>query len=137
MYGIFICDYNFTFFSDKNIEGPATGTLKDIHTYARGKTIVFHLKLLMPIYSLENTEDPNSSYTQRILKSEPKTWQESLYKLYFRGNRLYKQITYYTWRFAELHAYKLVLFLMVLTSVLKVTSPSPSILYFVVNFPYI
>ncbi|CAF0821922.1 unnamed protein product [Adineta steineri] len=89
--------------SDKNIEGPASGTLKDIHAYAK-----------------ENTEHVNSSHTQRILKSEPKTWQESSYKLYFRTNRLYKQITYYTWRFAELHAYKFVLFLMVLTSVLKV-----------------
>jgi hypothetical protein len=52
--------------------------------------------------------------------SEPKTWQESLYKQYFRLNRLYKQITYYTWRFSEIHIYKLVLFLMVLTSVVKV-----------------
>ncbi len=72
------------------------------------------------IYCLENTEDPNSPYTQQILQSEPKTWQDSLYKFYFRTNRLYKKIVYYAWRFGELHSYKLVLFMMVLVSVFKV-----------------
>ncbi|CAF3346333.1 unnamed protein product [Rotaria sp. Silwood1] len=89
--------------SDKNIQGPANGTLKDIHAYAK-----------------ENTENVNSPHSQQILKNEPKTWQESLYKFYFRTNRLHKQIVYYCWRFAELHSYKLVLFIMVLVSVLKV-----------------
>jgi hypothetical protein len=74
----------------------------------------------MMMYCLENTEDPNSPYTQQILQSEPKTWQDSLYKFYFRANRLYKKIVYYTWRFGELHSYKLVLFMMVLVSVFKV-----------------
>jgi hypothetical protein len=56
-----------------------------------------------------------------MLQSKPQTWKETLYKLYFRANRLYKKITYYTWRFSEIHSYKLVLFLMVLVAVLKVT----------------
>jgi hypothetical protein len=74
----------------------------------------------MIIFYLENTEDPDSSYTQEILQSEPKKWQDSLYKFYFRTNRLFKKITYYVWRFGELHSYKLVLFVMVLVSVFKV-----------------
>ncbi|CAF1201689.1 unnamed protein product [Rotaria sp. Silwood1] len=53
-------------------------------------------------------------------ENEIKTWQDKLYKFYFRTNRLYKQIIYYGWRFAELHAFKLVLLIMVLASVLKV-----------------
>jgi len=70
--------------------------------------------------SLENSEHRNRPATQEIVKNEPKTWQESLYIYYFRVNRLYKQIVYYAWRFSEIHTYKLVLFLMVLISVLKV-----------------
>lgn len=70
--------------------------------------------------TLENAAHPNSPQAQRMLSGEPKTWQETFYKLYFRVNRLYKQTTYYTWRFAEIHVYKLILFLMVLTAVLKV-----------------
>ncbi|CAF1063941.1 unnamed protein product [Rotaria sordida] len=76
---------------------------------------------------IRNTKHSNSSRTQQILNSESKIWQESLYKLYFQANRFYKQITYYTWCFAEIHAYKLVLFLMVLTSVLKMNLNSTSI----------
>jgi hypothetical protein len=83
------------------------------------KQILFGLLLLFCIYniSLENTENLNN---QQILQTEPQTWQESLYKFYFRANRLYKQITYYAWRFAEIHSYKLVLLIMVLVSVLRV-----------------
>ncbi|CAF4228229.1 unnamed protein product, partial [Rotaria sp. Silwood2] len=87
----------------KDIQGPANGTLKDIHMYAR-----------------ENSEHGNISHIQQNLESENKTWQDTLYKFYFRSNRLYKQIIYYGWRFAELHAFKLVLLIMVLASVLKV-----------------
>ena len=72
------------------------------------------------MFCLENTENPNSSYSDQILKSEAKTWQDSLYKFYFRTNRLYKKIVYYTWRFGEIHFYKLVLFIMVLVAVFKV-----------------
>lgn len=74
----------------------------------------------MNIFLIENTDHVNSPRTQRILQSEPKTWQESLYKNYLRVNRLYKHIIYYAWRFSEIHIYKLILFLMVLISVLKV-----------------
>ncbi|CAF0897645.1 unnamed protein product [Adineta ricciae] len=91
--------------NDKNIEGPANGTLTDIHTYAR-----------------ENVAHANNTNIQRMFDGELKPWQETLYKLYFRVNRLYKQITYYTWRFAEIHVYKLVLFLMVLTAILKINA---------------
>ncbi|CAF1388784.1 unnamed protein product [Rotaria sordida] len=69
---------------------------------------------------LENTDHANSFHTQQILQCEAKTWQETLYKFYFRTNRLYKQINYYGWRFAELHIFKLVLLIMVLISTLKV-----------------
>jgi hypothetical protein len=69
---------------------------------------------------LENTEHMDSPHIQQIVQSEPETWKESLYKFYFRANRIYKQITYYTWRFAEIHSYKFVLFVMVLVAVLKV-----------------
>ena len=55
-----------------------------------------------------------------MLQSESETWKESLYKLYFRGNRRYKQVTYYGWRFAEIHSFKLVLFVMVVVSVVRV-----------------
>jgi uncharacterized membrane protein len=78
--------------------------------------------LLLSIYDLylENTENPNSPYSQQILQSKPETWQESLYKFYFQTNRLYKKFIYYAWRFGELHIYKLVLFIMVLVAVLRV-----------------
>ncbi|CAF1290556.1 unnamed protein product, partial [Rotaria sordida] len=89
--------------SEKDIQGPANGTLKDIHTFAK-----------------ENTDHANNFHTQPILQREAKTWQETLYKFYFRTNRFYKQINYYGWRFAELHVFKLVLLIMVLTSTLKV-----------------
>ena len=69
---------------------------------------------------LENTDNPNSVHSQEILKSDPQTWQETLYKFYFRANRFYKQIIYYIWRFGEIHSYKLVLFMMVLVATLKV-----------------
>jgi len=72
------------------------------------------------VFYLENTVDPNSTSSQQILESQPKTWQEYLYKFYFRANRLYKEIVYYLWRFGELHSYKFVLFIMVLVAVLKV-----------------
>ncbi|CAF4212188.1 unnamed protein product, partial [Rotaria sp. Silwood2] len=88
---------------EKDIQGPANGTLKDIHAYAK-----------------ENTDHANSFHTQQILQCEAKTWQETLYKFYFRTNRLHKQINYYGWRFAELHIFKLVLLIMVLISTLKV-----------------
>ncbi|CAF3646268.1 unnamed protein product [Rotaria sordida] len=97
--------------SDKNIQGTANGTLQDIHAYAK-----------------ENTKNLNSPHSQQILKSEPKTWQESLYKFYFRANRLYKKIVYYSWRFAELHSYKLVLFIMVLVAVLNVCAYNISLI---------
>jgi hypothetical protein len=74
------------------------------------------------MFYLENTENPNSSYTEQILQGQPKTWQDSLYKFYFRTNRLYKKIIYYAWRFGEIHSYKLVLLFMVLVSVFKVKS---------------
>ncbi|CAF4296585.1 unnamed protein product [Rotaria socialis] len=89
--------------SDKNIQGIPNGTLKDIHAYAK-----------------QNTEHVNSLHSQQILKNETKTWLETLYKFYFRANRFYKQIIYYSWRFGELHSYKLVLFMMVLVASLKV-----------------
>lgn len=111
------------FSSDKNIEGPANGNLKDIHAYARGNLNSISRDLSGSIVYLENTDNPNSPHAQRVLRSEPKTWQESLYKFYFRANRVYKQITYYAWRFAELHSYKLVLFIMVLVAVLRVSRP--------------
>ena len=72
--------------------------------------------------SLENTDHANSFHTQQILQREAKTWQETLYKFYFRTNRLYKQINCYAWRFAELHVFKFVLLIMVLTSTLKVNN---------------
>ncbi|CAF4431947.1 unnamed protein product, partial [Rotaria sp. Silwood2] len=96
---------------DKNIQGPANGTLKDIHAYAK-----------------ENTENLNSSHSQQILNNQPKTWQESLYKFYFQANRLYKQIIYYSWRYAELHSYKLFLFIMVLVSLVKVCAFNVSLI---------
>jgi hypothetical protein len=68
----------------------------------------------------ENTKHPNNPETQPIVQSEETNWQETLYKYYIRINRLYKYITYYAWRFSEIHTYKLVLFIMVLLSVLKV-----------------
>ncbi|CAF4358409.1 unnamed protein product, partial [Rotaria sordida] len=92
---------------EKDIQGPANGTLKDIHTFAK-----------------ENTDHANNFHTQPILQREAKTWQETLYKFYFRTNRFYKQINYYGWRFAELHVFKLVLLIMVLTSTLKVNNKS-------------
>ncbi|CAF2784263.1 unnamed protein product [Rotaria sp. Silwood2] len=97
--------------NDKNIQGPANGTLKDIHAYAK-----------------ENTENLNSSHSQQILNNQPKTWQESLYKFYFQANRLYKQIIYYSWRYAELHSYKLFLFIMVLVSLVKVCAFNVSLI---------
>ncbi|CAF1290006.1 unnamed protein product [Adineta steineri] len=100
--------------SAKNIEGLPTGTLKEIHTYAK-----------------ENTDNSNSVYTQQILESTPEIWQESLYKFYFRANRIYKKIIYYTWRFAEIHSYKLVLFIMVLVSVLRVSAFNVLLIIFV------
>ncbi len=84
------------------------------------KFLFFILLLFIDDLDLENTENVNSPYSQQILQNQPKNWQESLYKFYFRTNRFYKQIVYYIWRFGELHSYKLVLFLMVLVSVLKV-----------------
>ncbi len=75
----------------------------------------------MIIY-LENTENPNNPEIQGILQSKPVTWQESIRKFYIRINRVYKHIIYYGWRFSEIHTYKLILFLMVLLSVLKVNN---------------
>jgi hypothetical protein len=84
------------------------------------KLLLFVLLLFIDEFYLENSQDPNSTFSQEILQSKPKTWQESLYKFYFRANRFYKKIIYYLWRFGELHSYKLVLFIMVLVAVLKV-----------------
>ncbi|CAF1213486.1 unnamed protein product [Rotaria magnacalcarata] len=97
--------------SDKNIHGIPNGTLKDIHAYAK-----------------QNTENVNSLHSQQILKNETKTWLETLYKFYFRANRFYKQIIYYSWRFGELHSYKLVLFMMVLVASLKVCAFNVSLI---------
>ncbi|CAF1085642.1 unnamed protein product [Adineta ricciae] len=97
--------------SDKNIDGLANATLKDIHIYAK-----------------ENTENTNRLYTQQMLQSESETWQESLYKLYFRVNRRYKQVTYYGWRFAEIHSFKLVLFVMVVVSAIRVSAFNVSLI---------
>ncbi|CAF5085061.1 unnamed protein product, partial [Rotaria magnacalcarata] len=96
---------------DKNIHGIPNGTLKDIHAYAK-----------------QNTENVNSLHSQQILKNETKTWLETLYKFYFRANRFYKQIIYYSWRFGELHSYKLVLFMMVLVASLKVCAFNVSLI---------
>ena len=82
--------------------------------------LVFVFSCSSRVDHLENTEDPNSAYAQQILGSKPNTWQEKLYKFYFRANRLYKRVSYYAWRFADLHSYKLVLLIMVLVAVLKV-----------------
>lgn len=71
-------------------------------------------------FSLENTDNPYNAEALQILRSKPKRWQDSLYKFYFRTNRYYKKITYYAWRFSEIHSYKLVLLVMVLTAILKV-----------------
>ena len=57
---------------------------------------------------------------EEILNEKSETWQETSYKLYLRTNRLYKIIVYYAWRFTEIHIHKLIFFLMVLLSVLKV-----------------
>ena len=77
---------------------------------------------------LENTENSDSPYTQQTLESEPKTWQDSLYKFYFRANRLYKKIIYYTWRFGEIHSYKLVLLVMVLVCAFRVSAFNVSLI---------
>jgi hypothetical protein len=55
--------------------------------------VKFLFVLCLFIYDLylENTENPNSPYSQQILQSKPETWQESLYKFYFQTNRLYKK----------------------------------------------
>ena len=70
------------FSSDKNIQGPANGTLQDIHAYAKGKIFFSFVLLWFFFCNLENTKNLNSPHSQQILKSEPKTWQESLYKFY-------------------------------------------------------
>lgn len=57
---------------------------------------------------------------EEILNKKCETWQETLYKLYLRINRPYKITMYYAWRFTEIHIHKLIFFLMVLLSVLKV-----------------
>jgi hypothetical protein len=72
------------------------------------------------LFVLEHTEQPNSPDTLGMPNSGPKAWQESVHAYYSYVNRHYTRIIYYTWRFAEIHVYKLVLFLMILTSVLKV-----------------
>ncbi|CAF1149255.1 unnamed protein product, partial [Didymodactylos carnosus] len=91
--------------SDKNIQGPATATLQDIHKYAK-----------------ENVKNSEYRQSESILKTKATNWQESLYKLYFRLNRIYKKVTYYAWRFAEIHMYKFVLFAMILVATLNVSA---------------
>ena len=68
----------------------------------------------------ENTERTNTEHDQAVLQRTAHNWQESFYQYYFRANRVYKHITYYAWRFAELHSFKVVLLMMVLVSTLKV-----------------
>ncbi|CAF5072287.1 unnamed protein product, partial [Rotaria sp. Silwood1] len=82
---------------DINIQGSSYSTLKYIHAYAKE--------------NLNNLDN-----------NEPKAWHESFYKFYLQLNYLYKQIIHYVWRFGELHSYKLVLFIMVLISVLKISA---------------
>jgi hypothetical protein len=41
-----MCSHNLLLFSDKNIKGPVSGTLSDIHAYVRGKTTIVDI----PIY---------------------------------------------------------------------------------------
>ncbi|CAM4812248.1 unnamed protein product [Rotaria magnacalcarata] len=89
--------------SQRDFSGPANGTLTEIHAYAR-----------------ENTHNVSKTHTDQILNCETKTWQEKLYKKYFRTNRFYKQLIYYGWRIAELHTFKLVLFIVALTCAFKV-----------------
>lgn len=115
---------NIIYFSEKDINGTPTANLKEIHAYARG-TLEFSSRSLffsICLMNLENTDNPNSAHAQQTLKGKPKNWQESLYKLYFQLNRFYKQLTYYAWRFAEIHVYKLVLLTMILVSALRVST---------------
>ncbi|CAF1232591.1 unnamed protein product, partial [Didymodactylos carnosus] len=91
--------------SDKNIQGLPTATLQEIHKYAR-----------------ENVRNTDYRRTESILKTKPTNWHESLYKLYFYLNRYYKRLTYYAWRFAEIHIYKFVLFIMILVATLNVSA---------------
>jgi hypothetical protein len=40
-----MCSHNLLFFSDKNIEGPASGTLTDIIAYIQGKTTIIDIPI--------------------------------------------------------------------------------------------
>lgn len=112
-----------TLCSEKNLDGPANGTLADIHAYARGTfdLVACHSLSLSSIVALQKTPIVRTVLTAKPLSTVSHNHGKNrCTKFYIRANRLYKQITYYTWRFAEIHVYKLVLFLMVLTSTLKV-----------------
>ena len=97
-------------------------TLKDIHSYTRGKIIVVFFVFEGTRLSVEeNTEHSNSVHVQQVSTGVPQKWQESFSKQYFRVDRVSKEIIYYGWRFGELYTFELVLFIMVLISRFTVT----------------